>query len=158
MAMANTSSEPANTPGMLSGKVMLQKVAHQLPPRLRAASSSTGSMLRMIPISDKTMKGRESCTSPTTVPNALYMSGSGCPIRPHWSKLALIRPLSPIKTISPYIRMTRSNCIEMRIRIMYNELRPGFFVFATTYANGYARISVTSTTTIASTIDVIAAL
>ena len=77
MAMANTSNEPASTPGMLSGNVMLQKVFQRVPPRLRAASSSTGSILRMMPMSDSTMNGSDSCTSPTTVPNALYISGMG---------------------------------------------------------------------------------
>lgn len=70
-------------------------------PRLRAASSSEGLMALIAPISDRIMKGRVICTSPTTTPNTLYMSGSGSEIRPVRSRMPLMMPLSPISTMSP---------------------------------------------------------
>ena len=55
-------------PGIESGKVIFQNTVQRLPPRLRAASSSDGLMLRMMPINDSTMKGKANCTNPTTTP------------------------------------------------------------------------------------------
>ena len=103
---------------MLSGKVMRQKVVQRLAPRLRAASSSEGWMLLMMPISESTMKGRVNCTSPTTAPKKLYISGSGSRMTPRSLRTPLMIPLSPISTIRPKSRITMSSCIALSTRIM----------------------------------------
>ncbi len=86
---------------MLSGRITRRKVCPGEAPRLRAASSSEGWMLRMIPISDSTMKGRVICTSPTITPKMLYISGSGASIACQRRSVPLMRPLSPSSTIMP---------------------------------------------------------
>ena len=83
---------PASTPGIDSGKVMVKKVRQRPAPRLRAASSNEGSIPWIIPIRERIMNGRASCTMPTTTPKGLYMSGNGSAMRPHFYERVVDQP------------------------------------------------------------------
>ncbi|MNV56002.1 hypothetical protein D3C71_1482680 [compost metagenome] len=55
----------------------------------------------MMPISERIMKGKVICTSPTMTPKILYISGSGSEMKPRRKSMPLTRPLSPSSTIKP---------------------------------------------------------
>ena len=62
----NTSSEPATTPGRLSGSTTFQKTDHGRAPRLAAASSSAGSMFWITLARTRIMNGRATSVSAIT--------------------------------------------------------------------------------------------
>ncbi len=101
IARENTSREPARMPGRESGRVTSKNARRGEAPRVWDASSSCGSIRFRTPVSDSTMKGRNTCTSATVTPNLLYMSGSGLVSQPARTRLSLMRPRSARRIIQP---------------------------------------------------------
>ncbi len=94
-----TSSEPAATPGRLSGRITSRKTCHELPPRLRTESSRSGSICWMTPDRVRTMNGISTSVSAMTVPVKLNMS---C-VRGSWNAASsvLATPLFASRIIHP---------------------------------------------------------
>ena len=104
--LANTSSEPASSPGTANGSVTCHSVRQWPAPSARLAWRRLGSMLSNAVIKGSTISGSSICASATTTAPGVYSSLMGSAIQPSSSRAVLTMPWRPRITTQAKVRTT----------------------------------------------------
>ena len=120
-----TMTDPAATPGRLSGSTTRRNVRTGPAPRLAAARSTAGSMRPRAVATESTMNDRKTWTRPSAMAVSVYKRRSDSSISPRPRSAELTSPFGPRITSHPKLRTTTLISRGARMtRVRYARRRP----------------------------------